>query len=165
VGLINWKPEPASPISATVTLRGAETTERLNLAGQKQIPVKGTLVASARVSGTAADPHAGADISVTKGVAYDEPFDRLQASVDYSTQAIKVTQAKLTAGPAQITGSIAFEPDNRRDFRNGRVQFQVSSNDLTIQRFLTMQRLRRISKVWRERTSKAQRQCMTAELF
>src|SRR5260370_6691153 len=138
---MNWKPEPTSPIAATITLRGAEITELLNLAGQKQIPVKGTLAASARVSGTAGNPHSTADLTVTKGVAYDEPFDRLQASVDYSPQAIKVTQAKLTAGPAQITGSVAFEAE-RTDFRNGRVQFQGSSNDLSIQRFLTMQRLR-----------------------
>ena len=140
-GLSNWKPEPTSPISATVSLRGAEITELLNVAGQKQIPVKGTLTASARLSGTLGNPHAAADVTVTQGFAYDEPFDRLQATVDYSTQAIKVTQAKLTAGPAQMTGSVSFEPE-RTDFRNGRVQFQVSTNDLSIERFLTMQRVR-----------------------
>jgi translocation and assembly module TamB len=141
VGLNGWKVEPANPISATVTMRNAEITELLSLMGQKQIPVRGMLAASARVSGTAGNPHASADLTVTKGVAYDEPFDRLQASIDYSAQAIKVTQAKLTAGPAQITGTIAFEPHGT-DLRNGLVRFQVSSNDLSIQQVQTMKSAR-----------------------
>ena len=140
-GLINWKPGPASPISASVTLRGIEITELLSLAGQKQIPIRGALAAVARVSGTAGDPRVSADLTVTKGAAYDEPFDRLQASVDYSAAAIKVSQAKLTAGPAQITGAVSFDPE-RTDSQNGRVQFRVSTNDLSIERFLSMQRLR-----------------------
>ncbi len=70
-----------------------------------------------------------------------KPFDRLQASVDYSIAAIKVSQAKLNAGPAQVTGAVSFEPE-RADSRNGRLQFQVSTNDVSLQRFQTMQRLR-----------------------
>jgi translocation and assembly module TamB len=146
VGLMDWKPEPASPISGAVTLRDAEVSELLDLAGQKQIPVSGALAASARVSGTIGNPHASADFTVAKGAADGEPFDRLQASVDYSPQTIKVSQAKLIAGPAQITASASFEPQQSSggapDFRNGRIQFQLASNEIAIERLQIIKRMR-----------------------
>ena len=146
VRLKEWKTEPASPIQGTATLTGADLAELLDLAGQKQIPVRGGLALSARVSGTVESPQAAVDLSLTKGVAYDEPFDRLHATVDYSPQAIHVRQATLTAGTAQFTGSATFEPKTPfsgvPDFRNGRVQFQVASNDMAIQRFETLKKQR-----------------------
>src|SRR5262249_2364573 len=87
------------------------------------------------------DPHASANVTVTKGVAYDEPFDRLQASIDYNAKAIQVTQMQVIAGAAQITGSLAFEPQ-RADWRDGLARFQLSSNDLNIEQFETMKSAR-----------------------
>ena len=146
LGLTNWKPEPSNQIAAAATLRGAETSELLALAGQKQIPVKGALVVSARVAGALASPRGSADVAVSKGVAYGERFDRVEASVAFAPQAIQITNVKLIAGPAQITGSASFEPEHPTtdipDFRNGTVRFQVASNDLAIERFNSMQRER-----------------------
>jgi translocation and assembly module TamB len=146
IGLSNWKPEPANPITGTATLRNADVAELLELAGEKQIQVRGGLVVSGRVSGTVGAPQAAADVTVTKGVAYDEPFDRLQASVDYSPQAIHVRQVTLAAGPAQITGEVSFEPvrafSGAPEFRNGQVQFKWVSNDVALDRFQFMKRLR-----------------------
>ena len=146
VSLNDWDPEPASAVAATATLRGTEISELLSLAGEKEIPVRGALAASLRLSGTFGNPHAGADITVTKGVAYDEPFDRLQATVDYSPQAIAARQATLTVGTAKIDFTASFEPASpftgSPDFRNGRAQFHVASNDMAIQRFEVMKRLR-----------------------
>jgi len=139
VALANWKPEQSSVITATATLRGAEISELLNLAGEKDIPVRGALTASVHASGTIGDPHATTDLTVTKGVAYEQPFDRLQASVDYSAQAIKLTQAKVTEGPAQITASATFMPE--KGLRNGQVQFQITTNEIAVQRIETVKRL------------------------
>ena len=110
VGLNDWGTEPASPITGTATLSGADVSELLELAGEKQIPVRGALALTGSVSGTVGSPRAIAEVAIIKGVAYDEPFDRLQASVDYSPQAIYVRKAALTAGPAQLAGSASFEP-------------------------------------------------------
>src|SRR5260370_22262414 len=102
-GLTDWKPEPTSPVSATVAASGAEITEVLNLAGESTIPIRCRLSASARVSGTLGNPRAIADVTVTKGRASRQPFDRLKARVDFTAQGIKVSAAKRTMGPAQIT--------------------------------------------------------------
>jgi translocation and assembly module TamB len=146
LGLTGWKPTGSSPITATAALSGAEIEELLNLAGQKQIPVRGALTASAKVSGTVDSANAVADVTVTRGVAYDEPFDRLQASVEYSPQLLRVRQFRLTAGPAQISGAVSFEPSRpfrgAPEIRDGRVQFQISTNDIAIQRFQSVKRRR-----------------------
>jgi translocation and assembly module TamB len=146
VGMTDWKIQPASPITAAATLSGGEISELLTLAGQKQIPVRGGLAVSARISGTVESPRATADITVTTGVAYDEPFDRLQASVEYSPQLLAVRQVRLVAGPAQITGSASFEPtrpgSGMAQFRDGRLVFQVTTNDMSVQRFRFLRRQR-----------------------
>ena len=146
LGLTNWKPEPSNQIAAAAQLHGVDVSELLDLAGQKQIPVKGALVVSARVGGTVASPLASADVLVTKGIAYKERFDRAQGSVEYSAGTIRISQGKWIAGRAQITGSASFEPEHPAagvpDFRNGTVRFQVASNDLAIERFDTMVRER-----------------------
>ncbi len=146
LGLTNWKPEPSNQVAAAVTFRGADVSEILALAGQKQVSVKGALAVQARVAGTAGAPQGSADVVVTNGVAYEEPFDRAQASVEYSAGTIRLSQAKWIAGRAQVTGSASFEPEHPTngapDFRNGTARFQVTSNDLAIERFHILQRER-----------------------
>ncbi len=146
IGLVNWKPQPSSVPAATVALRGAEIPELLNLTGQKQIPVRGTLAATVRISGTVGSLSAAADFAVVKGVAYNQPFDRLLANVDYSPEAIKLTRATLTAGPAQIAASASFEPTKLSsgvsDLRNGQLQFQVTTNLIAVEQIEIMKRLR-----------------------
>jgi len=137
-GLNAWKVERSSALTATATLTGMEISELLKLVGQKPIPVTGALAVSAHLSGTADNFRSGADITINRGVAYDEPFDRLQASVEYSPQTINLRQMRLTAGPAQVTGSAIFQParpfDGAPELRDGTVQFQVTTNELAVQR-------------------------------
>src|SRR5205807_2495227 len=54
----------------------------LLVAGQRDLPVSGTLSATGQVSGTLQDPPVIANFTVVKGSAYNEPFDRLNANVD-----------------------------------------------------------------------------------
>jgi len=146
VGMTDWKILPSSPVTAAGTLSGGEISELLTLARQKQIPVRGGLTVAARISGTVESPRGTADINASAGVAYDEPFDRLQASVEYSPQLIAVRQVRLTAGPAQITASASFEPTRPAagvvQFRDGRLQFQIATNDMAVQRFQFLRRRR-----------------------
>src|SRR5206468_2874423 len=146
VSLNDWDTEPATVIAATGVLRGAEVSELLALAGEKQTPVRGGLEASLRLSGTIENPHATADVTVTKGVAYDQAFDKLQASVEYSPQSIAVRKGALSVGAAKIDVTASFAPqrpfDGSPDFRDGRVQFHVTSNDMAVQKFEIMKRRR-----------------------
>ncbi|HTM51883.1 MAG TPA: translocation/assembly module TamB domain-containing protein [Bryobacteraceae bacterium] len=142
LGMDDWGTRPSSPITATVRVRGAEISEWLDLAGEKQIRIKGGLALSGRVDGTLGDPKAAGDVTLTKGVAWDEPFDRVQAKLEYSSRAVRVPQITMSAGPAQLSGSASFEPskpfEGAPEFRNGRAQFSVAGNEMALQRFETL---------------------------
>src|SRR6185436_7405946 len=144
VKLNEWKAQDASAIEASASITGAEMSELLNTAGRKDVPVSGALALSARVSGTVGAPRGSADITITKGAAYDEPVDRLQASVEYTSQAINLRQVALTAGSARITGSAAFEPvrpfSGVPEIRDGQTQFQISTNGMAIEKFENVNR-------------------------
>jgi translocation and assembly module TamB len=111
----------------------------LEAAGRSDIPVSGVLAADAKVSGTFRDPHANASFTITKGTAYQEPFDRLQATVEYSNQRIDVPSLRFTAGPSELdlSASLAHPAS---DFDDGQLRFQVRSNQLQLGRFHTVNR-------------------------
>ncbi|HLK66887.1 MAG TPA: translocation/assembly module TamB domain-containing protein [Bryobacteraceae bacterium] len=110
----------------------------LALAGRRDLPVNGTLSATAQVSGTLQDPNANAKLDITKGTAYQEPFDRLQATIGYSSQNIDLTNLRIDDGPSyvEMSGAFAHPRDNLQE---GQVRFHVTSNDLQLARFRTLQ--------------------------
>ena len=59
------------------------SSKMLALAGQGRIPVSGTLNTTAQVTGTIGDPHATADLTLTKGQIYGEPYDSVTGHAQY----------------------------------------------------------------------------------
>ncbi|MEO7651680.1 MAG: translocation/assembly module TamB domain-containing protein, partial [Bryobacteraceae bacterium] len=141
LALTNWKPHPDGAIAGAVNLRGADIASLLALAGRKEIPVSGALSATAKIAGTYGNPLGSASVTVTKGVAYDEPFDSLQAQIESGPRTLALRDVRLALGGAQITGSATYEhPAGRLD--SGRVQFQVASTDMALQRIESLKKLR-----------------------
>ncbi|MBZ5725498.1 MAG: translocation/assembly module TamB domain-containing protein [Acidobacteriia bacterium] len=127
--------------TATAAIASLPIDQVLALAGRGDLPLKGMLAANAQVSGTLQDPRAGATFTITKGSAYQEPFDRLQATVNYSSQSIDVPQFRLEDGPSNIELTASFtHPPN--DLENGQVRFHVRSNPLQLTRFHTAQQFK-----------------------
>ena len=69
IGLSEWKMSDASPLDATVSVAGAPVAELAAAAGRKKTPATGTVTASARITGTAGDPHVDGEASVLAGHA------------------------------------------------------------------------------------------------
>ncbi len=138
-GLRRWKPEPSEPIAATVAIHNAQLQDLLALASRPSLPVSGVLAAEGNVSGTLGDPRMAAAVSLTNGAAYGEPFQRIQALANYSRQLVQLTSAEALAPAGRIHFSGAFEhpPGN---FRQGRVQFQIASTRIEIQKLGIVQK-------------------------
>lgn len=134
VPLRNWKPDNAGPLSATASIKGADVTDLLALAGEKSIPVTGALTASGQVTGSIGNPMIKADVTVTKGSIYAEPFDRLTAKVDYVNALIMVANGQLQAGARQLTFNATYA-HTAGSFENGRLEFQTSSNQMALNQF------------------------------
>ncbi len=140
VALDAWKLTRASAVEGAATLRDAAVSELLALAGRKDLPVSGTLAATAKVTGTIGDPHADADLTILKAVVSGERIERVQAAVAYSAGRIEVKEARVAAGDGQVrlTGRFEHPPD---DFRNGSLQFTVSTPGIHVESMEGIQKL------------------------
>ena len=124
--------------SATAAVSNLPIDRVLAVAGERNLPVKGSLSATAQVSGTLQDPQATANFTVTNGAAYQEPFTRLQADVNYTGRALNVPRFHLEDGAAFVDASLAFtHPAN--DFEDGDVQLHVNSNQIQLARLNALQ--------------------------
>lgn len=141
VGLHNWKLENNGAVTATAALRNADVKDLLALARQKSLPVTGMLNATANFSGTVGNPRLALDLTVVKGSAYEEPFDKLTAKVDYAGNAVEVATAQLVAGPKQIDLKAGYE-HAANNLMNGRLRFQVASNSMPVNQFQIVRKYR-----------------------
>ncbi len=141
VALNEWKADDARAISGTGTVQNAPAADLAALLNLKDLPATGTVSATAEISGTLGDARASGDIDVTKGTVQGEPFDRFTAHVTYSAQNLDVAAGQLTAGAKQVrlTASYNHAP---RDFENGRLRFQISTNSIPLDQVKRLQETR-----------------------
>jgi len=97
--LKEWKTEPASPPSRDRRhWLALDLASYWNLRGQKPDPgSRRPRALGARIGTVGA--LGNVDFQLTKGVAYDEPFDRRHANVDSSPPGDPRAEATLSAGP------------------------------------------------------------------
>lgn len=113
----------------------------LAVAGRRDVPVSGTLAMTGNVSGTLDSPRANVNLAVTNGKAYDEPFSRLQGTIDYTDQLVRVTDVRLAAGASsmELTASLEHPAGN---FQEGRAQFHVRSNQIQLGNLRAVQQVK-----------------------
>ncbi len=133
VDLQDWKATDSSLIAGSGAIRNASLNDLTALLKTKLPAVTGTLTATVQVNGTIGNPLAKADLTAVKGTILDEPFDRLTAHADYTENSIALSNGQIIAGPKQIqfTANYTHSP---RILDQGRVQFQVSSNDMPLEK-------------------------------
>jgi translocation and assembly module TamB len=122
---------PDYPTAADASIQSLPIERLLALAGRKDIPARGTLSGSVRVSGTMKDLDATVDLALSKAVLYDEPLDREALRATYTGQSIDVPRLEIVAGPSRLEASMTYthapgDPDN------GQARFQLSSNALAL---------------------------------
>jgi len=125
--------------TATARISRLPIEQVLAFAGRRDIQASGMLSADAKLSGTAQDPRAWANLTVTGGRAMEESFDQLRTELRYDARTIEVPSLEILAGPSRITLSAHFAhpPGNLRE---GRLQFRVNSSPLQLARFKTLQK-------------------------
>jgi translocation and assembly module TamB len=120
--------------TATASIANLPLDRTLAIAGRRDLPLSGTISADAQLDGTLQDPRVKATFSVVKGSAWQEPFDRLQATVAYTNHSIDLPNVRLDDGPSYVTASGSFtHPPG--DFESGHVQFHAQSNAFQVGRF------------------------------
>jgi translocation and assembly module TamB len=95
--------------TADANVAGLPIERVLAVLARGDIPAKGTLTATAHVSGTIAQPEGNLDATVDRAVFDGEPIDRLHARVNYQAASIDVPQLEVRAGNSALEGSAHFD--------------------------------------------------------
>jgi translocation and assembly module TamB len=141
LGLRNWHADDGSSITARGTIRNAGVAELLTRLGRKGIAASGTLNATAQVSGTVGAPQATGEIEIAKGAFESEPFDRLAAHIAYNNRRLEASSGQITAGPKQAKFDVSLD-HAPGSFDTGRLQFQVETNSLPLDRIAMLDKAR-----------------------
>jgi translocation and assembly module TamB len=128
--LRNWMPSAAEPVSASLRVRNADATRILRLLGASA-PLQGALSGNLHLAGSAAAPALDGEITLEKGRAWEQPFDRLHARLAYHNRVLEVSSASLALGRARLEFT-AHYTHSERDFRAGDLRFNLSGNSLPL---------------------------------
>jgi len=131
VQLSNWKPGPASAISGNVEVQNADLGALLALAGHKELPLAGTLGAKAEISGTVGDPIANGDIEISKGTAYQQPFDSFSGRVQSPAKSAQTFTGLLVSGAKRVNVSARYDHAGAL-FPAGTLSFNATSNTMAL---------------------------------
>lgn len=125
IGLTAWQPVDASAVNANIRITDADVTKLLALAGENQVSVTGAITTTAQISGTVADPHVAADLTMTRGRIYDEPYDRLTGRAQYVNGSAQTLTAEIDAGRKRVNATLKLD-------RQHTLTFDVSSNAMSL---------------------------------
>lgn len=125
-------------VSATAQVRNTDV-ERLLAVVDGRIPATGTLNSIGRVSGSLRSPRVTAELSVTKGSIYGEPFDRLTASISTPDEASHAASVLLVGGAKQLQLKASWQHP-AGSFEQGRMAFDMVSNSLPLEQLQLVRR-------------------------
>ncbi|MBV8550177.1 MAG: translocation/assembly module TamB domain-containing protein [Acidobacteriaceae bacterium] len=119
------------PTVADAAIQNLSIANALQLAGQTSIPASGTLSANAHVSGTLSAPSANLSFTLANAKLYQEPVERLEGSVQYSSTLVDIRSIKLNvpAGSVNLSGRFSHAVN---DFNNGALTLKVNSSPLQV---------------------------------
>jgi translocation and assembly module TamB len=119
--------------SANASIANLPIDRVLALAGRRDLPLKGTLTANAQLGGTLQNPRGNGSLSIANGSAYNQPFSRVQASVNYTEVLIDVPQLRVEDGASNIDLSASFS-HAAGDLQSGQLRFRARSNEMQLAR-------------------------------
>ena len=131
IGLSDWKPMETSAVTANVQIADADIPRLLKIAGLQNLPVTGTLNTTLQVSGTVGDPHATADLRLSKGQLDGEPYDSVTGRAQYLNGGAQLVTAVVDAGPKRLNVTARFD-HSAAPFPAGKLTFNVSSNRMAL---------------------------------
>ena len=131
IQLQNWKFDAASAVAANVDVKNADVTRLLAMAGHKEVEVAGTLSTTAQISGTVASPVANADIMLTKGTIYEQPFDSITGRLESAGRTTQTLTGLFVSGPKRVNMSGRFDHTGRQ-FPAGTLEFNLTSNTMPL---------------------------------
>ncbi len=123
-------------IDARTQLGDASLADVVQILGQQnRVPLTGTIVANARVTGTLKQMNGSGHISLSNGVAYGEPYESAVADVNIEGKDIEAGRVVVKAHGMQITGSGGY------DMASERLRGHIEGHNLVLSKFETLRKV------------------------
>ncbi len=131
IELRDWKVSDASAIAVSADVKNADISKLLAMAGNKEVEVAGTLSTTAQITGTLANPVANADLTLTKGTIYAQPFDSITGRLQSADRKTQTLTGLFVSGPKRVNISGRFE-HAATIFSAGTLDFNLTSNTMPL---------------------------------
>jgi translocation and assembly module TamB len=134
VGLRQWSSTPKSPVAVNASIRNADLSDIMVLAGQPAQQGTGSLNLSAQIGGTVGNPSGTANLALQNGTLYQEHFDRIGAALTFADQLVTLKPVEVVAGDARLAASGVYTHP-RDTMGAGHLQFTVATNTISLAQF------------------------------
>ncbi|MEI9981502.1 MAG: hypothetical protein WDN23_21425 [Edaphobacter sp.] len=135
VGVATYVWDSGMAMDAQMQLANAQVADVLQIIGQQgNIPVTGMMTVNAHASGTLNGLSGSGHVSLTNGVAYDEPYESAVAELTVHEKDIEASRVVLRAHGVQVAGNGGY------DWGNEHLHAHLEGHDIQLSKFETMQR-------------------------
>jgi translocation and assembly module TamB len=122
-------------MDAKMQLANAQVADVLQIVGQEgKIPVTGMMTVNAHAAGVLNSLSGGGHVSLTNGVAYDEPYESAVAELTVREKDIEASSVVLKAHGVHIAG------DGGYDWGSEHLHAHLEGHDILISKFETVKR-------------------------
>lgn len=108
IALADWATSDGSAVAANLKVNNVDIGHALTVAGQKDVPVSGTISATAQLSGTLGQPVGTADLSLSKGLIYQQPYDSVTSHMQYVNPDRQTASGLFISGPKRVGFNISY---------------------------------------------------------
>lgn len=138
IGLTHWKLAGSSPISANATLRNAGLDALLAIA-DADLKASGLVNAEAHIGGTYGDPLGAANLNIEKGSVNEQPFTGLNAQINATHGAIRLSSFNVSTAGGYISAQGAFRHP-LGEIASGHLDLQVNTKSLNLSQLAQIHR-------------------------
>ncbi len=125
IQLSNWEPVDSSVIAGTGSAANIDMARAVAIAGFSDAKVSGSLKADVRFSGTLGQPAASGDVTLSKGLIYQQPYDSITSEVHYTKAGPQRASGTFVSGPKRVTFDATYQMP-------GRLQVAAVSNVMAL---------------------------------
>jgi len=135
-GIATYVWDDGMALDAKAQLANAEVVDVLQIAGQQgKVPVTGTMALNAHAAGTLRSLNGGGHVSLTNGVAYDEPYESAVAELTVQGKDIEASSVVLKLHGVQIAGNGGY------DWGSEHLHGHVEGHDILLSKFETVRKV------------------------
>jgi translocation and assembly module TamB len=134
-GVATYVWDDGMAMDAKMQLANAQVADVLQIVGQQgKIPVTGMMTVDAHAVGVLNSLSGGGHVSLTNGVAYDEPYESAVAELTVREKDIEASSVALKAHGVRIAGNGGY------DWGNEHLHAHLEGHDILISKFETVKR-------------------------